>query len=161
MVERRYWDSDCFLGWLQNEPGKVEPCGTILSLCDRGEIEIVTSVLTLTEVLRLRPREALPAERRSAVEALFNRRSIHTMMLTRHLAEQARDLAWDHDIAPKDAIHVASALAAKVRMLDTFDVHLIRKSGQIGTPPLTIAEPFVTEPELDLEQPEAEAPDPT
>lgn len=56
------------------------------------EVELVTSTLTLTEVLRLRPKDALPAERRSAVEAPFNRPSIHTMMLTRRIAETARDL---------------------------------------------------------------------
>ncbi len=28
MVERRYWDSDCFLGWLQDEPGKADVLNT-------------------------------------------------------------------------------------------------------------------------------------
>ena len=151
MVERRYWDSACFLAWLQDEAGRVEKCGDVLVLAERGEIEIVTSVFTLTEVLRLRPKEALPSERRTAVEGLFNRPSIRTMMLTRPLAEAARDLVWAHGVAPRDSVHVASALAAKVDVLNTFDESLIGKNGLIGTPPLAIEEPTVTQPELDLE----------
>ena len=151
MVERRYWDSNCFLAWLQSEAGRVEKCQDVLALAERGEVEIVTSVFTLTEVLRLRPRDALPSERRIAVEGLFNRPSIRTMMLTRRLAEEARDLVWDHGITPKDAVHVASALSAKADVLNTFDGPLIGKAGSIGTPPLIIEEPTVTEPEMGLE----------
>ena len=123
---------------MQDEEDRAERCQDVLALAERGEVEIVTNVLTIAEVLRLRPKDALPSERRSAVESLFNRPSIRTMMLTRRLAESARDLVWDQDIAPKDSIRVASALAAKVEVLNTFDDRLIRKSGEIGTPPLTI-----------------------
>jgi len=104
-----------------------------------------------TEVLHLRARDALPAKRRLSVETLFNRPSIETMMLTRRIAETARGLVWDHGIDPKDSIHVASALAARVVVLNTFDNPLIGKSGQVGNPPLLIGEPDVDEPELDLE----------
>ena len=151
MVERRYWDSNCFLAWLQEEVGRADKCQAVLSLAERGEIEIVTSVFALTEVLRLRPRDALPTERRSSVEALFNRPSIRTMMLTRRIAEAARVLVWDHGVRPKDSVHVASALAARVAVLNTFDNPLIGRSGLIGNPPLVIEEPAVEMPELDLE----------
>jgi len=151
MVERRYWDSNCFLAYLQEEDGRVDRCSEVSSLAERGAIEIVTSVFTLTEVLRLRPRDALPAERRTTVEAFFNRPSIRTMMLTRRISEAARDLVWDHGVHPKDSVHVASALAARVPVLNTFDNPLIGKSGLIGSPPLTIEEPTVEEPEFDLD----------
>ena len=158
MTERRYWDSNCFLAWLQDEEERAGKCQNVLALAERGDVEIVTSVLTITEVLRLRPKDALPSERRTSVEALFNRPSIRTMMLTRRLAESARDVVWDHKIHPKDSIHVASALAAKVAVLNTFDRRLIRKSGKIGAPTLIIEEPTVIQAELDLEQPEDENP---
>ncbi len=151
MATRRYWDSACFLAWLQGEEGRVDRCDAVLSLAERGRIEIVTSVFTLTEVLRLRPRDALPGERRAAVESLFNRPAIRTMMLTRRLAEAARELVWDQGVSPKDAVHVASALAARVDVLNTFDNLLIGKSGQLGNPPLVIEEPTVDEPELDFD----------
>ena len=157
-VERRYWDSACFLAWLQDEVGRADLCRDVFALAERGEVEIVTSTLTLSEVLHLRPKDAIPAERRAAVESLFNRPHIQTMMLTRRLAERSREVVWGHGVRPKDAIHVASALAAKAAVLNTFDGPLIGKSGQVGTPPLLIKEPTITEPELDLEQPEDEGP---
>lgn len=150
MVERRYWDSDCFLGWLQDEPGKVDPCGTVLALCERREAEIVTSTLTIAEVLMLRPKDALPRERRDKVRSLFAKEYIHTVPLIRRIAEAAQDLYWDYGIAPKDAAHVATAIAARAEVLNTFDKGLIGKSGQIGSPPLQIAQPFVDSPELGL-----------
>jgi hypothetical protein len=53
----------------------------------------------------------------------------------------ARDLVWDHHIAPKDAIHVAAALAVEAPILETYDQPLIGKNGTIGNPPLIIREP--------------------
>lgn len=151
MAERRYWDSDCFLGWLQEEPGKVDKCGDVLALCERGRVEIVASTLAIAEVLMLRPKDALPKERRAKVESHFARKYIHTMAVTRRIAESGRDLVWDHGVAPKDAVHVASALSAKADVLNTFDGSLIAKSGLIGNPPLIIEIPTVTAPELDLD----------
>lgn len=150
MAARRYWDSNCFLAWLQDEDGHADRCQDVLDLAERGGIEIVTSVFTLTEVLRLRPKDALPAERRETVDRLFNRQSIQTMMLTRRISEMARDLVWDHGINPRDSVHVASAVAAKITVLNTFDRGLIQKSRSIGNPPVTIEEPAVDEPELDF-----------
>ncbi len=150
MTERRYWDSDCFLGWLQNETGKADKCAAVLALAEKGEVEIVTSTLTLAEVLMLRGREALPRNRGSTVAALFNRKNIETVDVTRRIAEAGRELVWEHGIHPKDAIHVATALAAGATVLNTFDRGLIARSGKTGEPPLPIEEPEVAEPELSL-----------
>ena len=51
--ERRkiYWDADAFLGWLQEEPGKVELCKGTIQRAEAGEVLIVTSALTIAEVL--------------------------------------------------------------------------------------------------------------
>ena len=150
MAERRYWDSNCFLGWLQDEPDKATKCATVLALVDRGEIEIVTSALTLAEVLMLRGHPKLLRDRRVDIAALFNRKNIKPMALTRRIAEEARELVWGHGIKPKDAIHVASALASGASVLNTFDGDLISKSGETGDPPLVIEIPEVRQMELDF-----------
>ncbi len=150
MVELRYWDSACFLAWLRNEEGRVDKCQDVLSLCERGKAEIVTSALTIAEVLMLGAEVRLPSERRAQVRLLFARPYIRTAMLDRKLAQNAQDIVWDHGVRPKDAVHVATVISTKAGVLNTFDRSLINKSGQIGSPRLTIAEPFVTAPELRL-----------
>ncbi len=151
MTERRYWDSNCFLAWLQNEPERVDKCGAVFAVAERGEIEIVTRALTVAEVLRLRPADAIAEERRASVEELFDRPYIRTMALTRRLAEHARDLVWGHNIGSKDAVHVASALAAKATILNTFDRQLVSRNKQVGTPPLVIEPPEVDQAEFNLD----------
>jgi len=51
-------------------------------------------------------------------------------------------VVWNHKIKPKDAIHVATALALKVPCLETFDTGLLKKSGRLGTPALVIRRPI-------------------
>jgi len=46
-----YWDSDPFLGWLQEEPDKVTACAGVVSDAENGQTIIVTSALTIAEVL--------------------------------------------------------------------------------------------------------------
>lgn len=149
-LERRYWDSDCFLGWLQAEDGKIEPCRQVLNLAAKGETEIVTSALTIAEVLHLRGRQPVPADKRQQVIDFFKRSYIVTMSITRRIAEDSRDLVWDHGIEPKDALHVATAISAKVDVFNTFDQPLIGKSLKIGDPKLLIEIPNVTQRDLGL-----------
>lgn len=55
----------------------------------------------------------------------------------------ARSLIWDYNVRPKDSIHVATAIKAKVPILDTFDEGLIKLSKKIGNPPLIINPPNI------------------
>ncbi len=148
--DRVYWDACCFLGWLQSEADKQESCRAVLADADAGKIIIVTSALTLAEVLAMRRYEAIDRSRRESVEAFFRRDYIAVQNVTRRTAEDARALVWDHGIAPKDAIHVATAISAKVSSPHTFDGPLMDRSGKVGSPLLVICRPFVTEPKLDL-----------
>ncbi|MHB8279756.1 MAG: hypothetical protein ACYDIA_19185 [Candidatus Humimicrobiaceae bacterium] len=53
-------------------------------------------------------------------------------------------MIWDYKaLRPKDAIHVASAIKAKVPIFDTFDDYLIKQNGTIGEPPLIIGKPNI------------------
>lgn len=60
MADRRYWDSCAFLGWLNNEQGKAEKCEGVLDAAESGSIEIVTSALTLTEVIKRKGDKPIP-----------------------------------------------------------------------------------------------------
>jgi len=50
-ADRRYWDSNAFLGWLNAERDKVGKCEGVLRAAEEGTIEIVTSAIALTEVI--------------------------------------------------------------------------------------------------------------
>ncbi|WP_413873549.1 type II toxin-antitoxin system VapC family toxin [Albidovulum sp.] len=140
-VEKIYWDSDCFLGHLQAEAGKVAKCAGVLQRAERGDVLIVTSALTLAEVLWMRNAPRLPKDKALMVRRFFRRSTIRVYNVSRKISESAQDLVWGHGIKPKDAIHVATALHLGVDALETFDVELINMSGTVGTPLLLIREP--------------------
>ncbi|MCZ7594005.1 MAG: PIN domain-containing protein [Hyphomicrobium sp.] len=149
----RYWDSDCFLGWLQEEPDKVEYCQQVLSAAEDGNLVLVTSALTIAEVLALRGRLKIPASERVRVEAFFRQEYIAVRNITRRIAEAARTYVWDYGVSPKDALHVATAVDAGLTLMNTFDGGLMKKSGTIGNPALTIEKPSWTQPKLPMDMP--------
>lgn len=141
-AELIYWDSDAFLGWLQNEPGKADLCECTIRRAEAGEILIVTSALTIAEVLWLRGGPRVGKEKADILRRFFRRSFIRIRNVTRAVAESAQELVWDYNIRPKDALHVATALDAKAGVLETFDDGLLSKSGTVGHPPLTIRKPL-------------------
>lgn len=149
MVEKIYWDSDCFLAWLQAESG-ADSCRQVLEAAQDGSVTIITSALTLTEVLAMRRRTAIPKDKRDEVINFFKNEYIVVRNLDRKIAEIARNLVWDSEIDPKDAVHVATALSLGLGMMHTFDAALIRKTGTLGTPRLIIEQPRATQPKFDL-----------
>jgi predicted nucleic acid-binding protein len=146
-MDNIYWDSDCFLRLLQEEAG-AEQCEQVLQDAQDGKIQIITSALTLAEVLAMKKRNPIPKEKQESVSKFFMNEYILVRNVTRKAAERARELVWNHDIDPKDAIHVATALEEKLSMMHTFDKNLIAKSNTVGSPRLIISEPFVQQPRL-------------
>lgn len=141
-AELIYWDSDAFLGWLQEEPGKVDLCDGTLHRAQIGEVLIFTSALTLAEVLWRRGGPALPKDKADMLNRFFRRSHFRIRNVTRKIAEQAQQIHWNDGIAPKDAVHVATAINEGVPVLETFDADLLKKSGQIGASSLVIRQPI-------------------
>ena len=150
MPDQRYWDSDCFLGWLQAEADKEKECRAVLEAAKDGKVLIVTSALTLAEVLMLRGKQPIPSANRAKVEAFFRSDFIVVRNITRRIAELGRSLVWDREIAPKDALHVATALDANLALFNTFDVKLIKKCRRLKGVSLKVERPQVDEPTLPL-----------
>jgi predicted nucleic acid-binding protein len=69
---RRYWDSNCFLGILNEEEDKLGPCKAVIREAEAGSVRIVTSALTLTEVLWPKGEPLLPKEKAEVVHRFFN-----------------------------------------------------------------------------------------
>jgi hypothetical protein len=154
-VEKIYWDTDCFLAHLQAEAGKAEKCDGVLERAERGDVLIVTSALTIAEVLWMKGAPRLSKDKAATVQKFFRRSYIRVVNVTRKIAETAQTNVWDHDIRPKDAIHVATAVAFSCDALETFDAGLIGKSGKVGNPLLLIREPqAAAQARMPLVQPE-------
>jgi predicted nucleic acid-binding protein len=142
MVEdKRYWDSDVFLGYFNEEPDKYSACEGVLEAANDGKILIVISALTLAEVLYAKKQPKLPIDKRAEIESFFKSPFISVQNVTRKIAEKARDIVWDNNIRPKDAIHVATALTYKIPVLNSFDQQLLKYNKALGNPRLRIEKP--------------------
>jgi predicted nucleic acid-binding protein len=140
-VPLRYVDSDVFLGWLKKEPDKVDECRTVIRGAEEGRVKLVTSSLTLVEVIKLERGREIPESAQQAVTDFFKHEWIIVRNLDFRVAAYARELIWKHNFMPKDSVHVATAVIERIPRLDTFDGELIRRSGEIGDPPLIIGRP--------------------
>lgn len=152
-IDKRYWDSDCFLGWLLAESDKETSCREVLQAAEDGKVLILTSALTIAEVLAMRGATPIPATERARVEAFFRNDYIVVRNITRRVAEMAREYVWDHGVRPKDALHVATAIDANLELLNTFDRKLLTKSGLLGNNRLVIEKPRWSEPKLPMDLP--------
>lgn len=75
---RRYWDSCAFLGLLAEEPDKLPDCEAVIVQAQAGAVTIVTSALTLAEVLWLRGKPPIPASEAQKVQRFFRHSWIYT-----------------------------------------------------------------------------------
>ncbi|MCK4606783.1 MAG: type II toxin-antitoxin system VapC family toxin [candidate division Zixibacteria bacterium] len=143
-IKQRYWDSDVFLGLFNEEKDKVNKCKGVIRLAEDGEITIVTSALTLTEVVWIKGLPRLSEESEDKIRRFFEQGYIAVRPVDRVIAEDARQLIWKHGVQPKDAIHVATALELELSVLDTFDGELHKLDGKLGSPVLRIGPPDVS-----------------
>ena len=131
------------MGWIDRLHGKtvgldtapliyyIEENPAFLPLVDpffdammRGDFEVVTSTMTITEVLVhpiQRSNAALVATYR---DILQNADHLRTVPFTADIAETAARLRADHKIRTPDAIQVATAIAMKADFFLTNDFNL-------------------------------------
>lgn len=148
--ESIYWDSVAFLGLLNNEPEKAQKCEDVWVAAEKGLIALVTSTLTIAEVIYAKGVPKMDPAKRPKINAFFRAPHIIQRPLTRVIAELARDIVWDSNVKPKDAIHIATAGYYKIKTFHTFDVPLL-KMGTVDVAGFTvqIKEPYAPR-QLDL-----------
>ncbi len=139
--ERFYWDSCAFLAYLLPEPSRVGECNEALESAADGECIIVTSVLTLTEVVKLKGHPPLKEDQEDTIRRFFESDYIVLRQLDRFIAEDARRLVWSEGVKPKDSIHLATALKWDIPELHTYDAGLLKLNGKLGNPNLKITTP--------------------
>ncbi|MHB1245224.1 MAG: type II toxin-antitoxin system VapC family toxin [Sulfuriferula sp.] len=124
-----YWDADAFLALINEDKSSAEMagCNDVWATCEKGTLLIVTSTLTTAEVIHKKGTLKLDQQKRVLVSNFFRQSFISQKPLTREIAELARDVVWDSNIKPKDAVHVATCAYFKIRLLHSFDTNLVNK----------------------------------
>jgi predicted nucleic acid-binding protein len=141
----RYWDSVTFLAWLLPEEHRKPDCRGVIRAAEKGDALIVTSALTLSEVIHLKGHPPIAAEQEKKIQEFFDHSWITVRNLDRFIGQLARQLIWRHGVKPKDANHLATAMRWKVPLFETFDGELLALDRKLGTPPMHIARPHETE----------------
>lgn len=124
---RYYFDSGLFIAFIKNEAGRGPTMLHLLQDAEQQKIEVVTSFLTVAEVLRGGSSTAAgTALSDKDIDDFFDRPEFELVALERFVAEKAREV---RRLAPRlakrfsvaDAIHVATALLSDVDALYSYD----------------------------------------
>jgi len=149
---RCYWDACIFIAWITDErvpprqAGEMEGLAEIVDEIDRGLSTLVTSAITLTEVLA----STLTAEQRQRFELTMKRPTTVVMNVDMRVGQLSSDIR-DHyrqlglRLKTPDAIHLASAILAKADVLHTFDPDLLRFDGNAAGHQIAIRKPMGTQ----------------
>ncbi|HEV7926808.1 MAG TPA: PIN domain-containing protein [Verrucomicrobiae bacterium] len=150
-IKTVYWDANIFHALFGKEPGRFEVCERIEKAAAQGKVDIYTSTVTFVECVWLKSivdstgkLNKLSPDHEAVIQKYFMRSYIKPINCDRQIAESARALLWKYALKPKDALHVASAISQQVEVMHSYDDHdLVKLSGKIGNPPLTICNPGV------------------
>jgi predicted nucleic acid-binding protein len=143
----RYWDSTNFISLIaEDEPARADICQRILEDAEQGNCRIIISALTIAEVIKPKGQPVLAEDAETTISDFFLHDYISVYDLTRAIAENARKLAREHGLKPNDAIHLATTMAARVDVFETYNTNdfaglegipfQIREPAWQGTPQL-------------------------
>jgi predicted nucleic acid-binding protein len=143
-----YWDANPFCAVFNKEEGRVESCRQVLKAAEAKELKIVTSAMTIAEVVRVKGMERIPRVE-TILKEFFEHEFLIVVSVDRSVATKARQLMYEFPaLKPMDAIHLATAIKGKVFEMQTYDGGLLNLSGKIGVPPLSIRQPSLPNPPL-------------
>lgn len=130
---RLYWDACAWIAYIQKEmpsasstftEPRYEKCRLTLERAQKGEVEIVTSALTLAEVCKT---ELDPTSPATHLPAFFDQPYILVVPVDKRIGLHAQSLQLSGlAVKPPDAVHLASALVWSVPIFQTFDTRLLK-----------------------------------
>lgn len=140
-VSRRLWDSCIVLGYLSGQQDIKTDCDQIIEQAERGELEIVVSIIASVEAAYLSGLS--PSDSESKIQEFFSREYVIPVAVDISVAKTARRLIRDYyGLEPPDAIHIATALQWQIPIIETTDSYLLELNGKEGNPPLIIRRPL-------------------
>jgi predicted nucleic acid-binding protein len=138
---RIYWDACVFLSYINNEEGRARNIEALLASAAKGEIEIITSTISIAEVAFAAAEQAGHALDPAVEERIVKLWGPPVKLVEFHAAIGARAaalartaIAKGWSLKPLDAVHLSSAEQMKVSALHTYDGGLIKYSSSVGFP---------------------------
>jgi len=140
-VPRFYWDANIFLSYINNEAARAPNIEALLGRAERGEIEILTSTITIAEVAFAAAEQqghALDPAIEQKIAALWGPPiklvEFHAAIGSRAagLIRTAVANAWS--LTPLDAVHLSSAQQMTVDAFHTYDGGLAKYAPLVGFP---------------------------
>lgn len=124
-MSRIYWDTMLFVYWLENHPQYRRRVQEIHSGMEERRDKLCTSILTVGELL-VGARKTKNAEMERLVRAYFQTSAVEVLPFNWETTETFSRIRAEHNVAPADAIHLASAAQARVDLFLTNDRRLSR-----------------------------------
>jgi predicted nucleic acid-binding protein len=117
-------DTAPLIYFIEENPTYLDIVRPFFEMMDRGEVQVVTSVITLAEVLvhPLRSGNATLAQRYRDI--LQNPTALTLLPVSEAIAEQAAHLRATHNLRTPDAIQLATALQVGASAFLTNDARL-------------------------------------
>jgi predicted nucleic acid-binding protein len=117
-------DSAPLIYFIEQSPRYLEMVRLFFRALDRGEFRVVTSVLTLPEVLVYPLRQGNTTLAQEYLDILFYQVGLTTVEVSADIAETAAQLRAVHNLRTPDAIQMATAIRAGASFFLTNDVRL-------------------------------------
>ncbi|MDZ8184027.1 MAG: PIN domain-containing protein [Nostoc sp. ChiSLP02] len=117
-------DTAPLIYFIEENPNYLNVTDAFFEAMFRSEFSVVTSVLTITEVLVYPLRQGNTALAQEYREILFNSQGLTTIELFPDIAENAAQLRADYNLRTPDAIQIATAIHGGASFFLTNDVRL-------------------------------------
>ena len=155
---RVYLDSNVLIAYVADEEGRAGVVQSVLEDARGKKIELITSVLSITEVASISTDQAGgdPVGSQESLDQLWVPASpINVVDVSARVALEARAIIrhskrhGTRAVKPADAIHLASASIQQCDRLFTYESESTRSKWE-DLIHLRVAEPFLDEPRLDI-----------
>lgn len=155
-----YWDSCVFLDRLKRKPERIAILEAITDAAASGDFIIVTSSVTLAEVIKVPELGTTLPEQVTTIQAFFENPWLSVRIVDEVIARSAAEIRRSSGLKTCDSIHIATAIRYGVPILQTYDG--LNEDGSIkeGKFLLAFDEVFGEDPKLKIKVPSNPRPSP-
>jgi len=121
-----YLDANVFIFAALNTGEEGDKAVILLKKIQQGEEKAITSALTFDEVFWEVKRNRGIEKALETADAMLNFPNLEIIPADRGVARSAIQIIKEYNLAPRDAIHAATAIAEKADFIVTTDIHFDR-----------------------------------